>query len=202
MRVNNWWQTFHFRVNYLFNKLSRFPFVVPQYQPLTHSFTYPFSFHLFSLPLECKDVNKVAYCPLVLKFKFCSRAYFRQMCCKTCQGHWACGEKQRQQGKREKTGRVKERNVNGGHREESLSLANQHTQLLLALWNPNHCSALRWHLFYFHFCEVGMYKMIIIVVIFIIIIIIAIGYYYYQCLSVVRIQSAGHNTHRNSTAEV
>lgn len=38
--------------------------------------------------LECKDVNKVAYCPLVLKFKFCSRAYFRQMCCKTCQGHW------------------------------------------------------------------------------------------------------------------
>uniref|UniRef100_A0A8C4PZL5 ADAM metallopeptidase with thrombospondin type 1 motif, 6 n=1 Tax=Eptatretus burgeri TaxID=7764 RepID=A0A8C4PZL5_EPTBU len=34
-----------------------------------------------------KDVNKVAYCPLVLKFKFCSRAYFRQMCCKTCQGH-------------------------------------------------------------------------------------------------------------------
>ncbi|XP_037548481.1 A disintegrin and metalloproteinase with thrombospondin motifs 6 [Nematolebias whitei] len=35
---------------------------------------------------ECKDVNKVAYCPLVLKFKFCSRAYFRQMCCKTCQG--------------------------------------------------------------------------------------------------------------------
>ncbi|KAM9307195.1 A disintegrin and metalloproteinase with thrombospondin motifs 6 isoform 3-T3 [Pholidichthys leucotaenia] len=36
---------------------------------------------------ECKDVNKVAYCPLVLKFKFCNRAYFRQMCCKTCQGH-------------------------------------------------------------------------------------------------------------------
>ncbi|KAM6903075.1 LOW QUALITY PROTEIN: A disintegrin and metalloproteinase with thrombospondin motifs 6 [Xenentodon cancila] len=36
---------------------------------------------------ECKDVNKVAYCPLVLKFKFCSRAYFRQICCKTCQGH-------------------------------------------------------------------------------------------------------------------
>ncbi|XP_072570963.1 A disintegrin and metalloproteinase with thrombospondin motifs 6 isoform X4 [Paramormyrops kingsleyae] len=36
---------------------------------------------------ECRDVNKVAYCPLVLKFKFCSRAYFRQMCCKTCQGH-------------------------------------------------------------------------------------------------------------------
>ncbi|XP_061433351.1 A disintegrin and metalloproteinase with thrombospondin motifs 6-like [Lethenteron reissneri] len=36
---------------------------------------------------ECKDVNKVAYCPLVLKFKFCGRAYFRQMCCKTCQGY-------------------------------------------------------------------------------------------------------------------
>ncbi|XP_043909676.1 A disintegrin and metalloproteinase with thrombospondin motifs 10-like [Protopterus annectens] len=38
-------------------------------------------------PEECKDVNKVAYCPLVLKFKFCSRAYFRQMCCKTCHGY-------------------------------------------------------------------------------------------------------------------
>ncbi|XP_013921399.1 PREDICTED: A disintegrin and metalloproteinase with thrombospondin motifs 10-like [Thamnophis sirtalis] len=36
---------------------------------------------------QCKDVNKVAYCPLVLKAKFCSRSYFRQMCCKTCQGH-------------------------------------------------------------------------------------------------------------------
>ncbi|KAM9384737.1 A disintegrin and metalloproteinase with thrombospondin motifs 10 [Pholidichthys leucotaenia] len=36
-------------------------------------------------PEECKDVNTVAYCPLVLKFKFCSRPYFRQMCCKTCQ---------------------------------------------------------------------------------------------------------------------
>ncbi|XP_072537431.1 A disintegrin and metalloproteinase with thrombospondin motifs 10 isoform X1 [Salminus brasiliensis] len=36
---------------------------------------------------ECKDVNTVAYCPLVLRFKFCSRSYFRQMCCKTCQGH-------------------------------------------------------------------------------------------------------------------
>lgn len=43
---------------------------------------------LFFFSTECKDVNKVAYCPLVLKFKFCSRAYFRQMCCKTCQGHW------------------------------------------------------------------------------------------------------------------
>ena len=39
-------------------------------------------------PTECKDVNTVAYCPLVLRFKFCSRPYFRQMCCKTCQGHW------------------------------------------------------------------------------------------------------------------
>ncbi|GCB73804.1 hypothetical protein scyTo_0002886 [Scyliorhinus torazame] len=38
-------------------------------------------------PEECRDVKKVAYCPLVLKFKFCSRPYFRQMCCKTCQGH-------------------------------------------------------------------------------------------------------------------
>ncbi|XP_028855606.1 A disintegrin and metalloproteinase with thrombospondin motifs 10 isoform X3 [Denticeps clupeoides] len=38
-------------------------------------------------PEECKDVNTVAYCPLVLRFKFCSRPYFRQMCCKTCQGH-------------------------------------------------------------------------------------------------------------------
>ncbi|XP_035378070.1 A disintegrin and metalloproteinase with thrombospondin motifs 10 isoform X1 [Electrophorus electricus] len=38
-------------------------------------------------PEECKDVNTVAYCPLVLRFQFCSRPYFRQMCCKTCQGH-------------------------------------------------------------------------------------------------------------------
>ncbi|XP_062308696.1 A disintegrin and metalloproteinase with thrombospondin motifs 10 [Osmerus eperlanus] len=38
-------------------------------------------------PEECKDVNTVAYCPLVLRFKFCNRQYFRQMCCKTCQGH-------------------------------------------------------------------------------------------------------------------
>ncbi|XP_064186122.1 A disintegrin and metalloproteinase with thrombospondin motifs 10 [Anguilla rostrata] len=38
-------------------------------------------------PEECKDVNTVAYCPLVVRFKFCSRPYFRQMCCKTCQGH-------------------------------------------------------------------------------------------------------------------
>ncbi|KAK2151593.1 hypothetical protein LSH36_358g02030 [Paralvinella palmiformis] len=33
---------------------------------------------------ECRDDNKVAYCPLVLKFKFCHRSYFYQMCCKTC----------------------------------------------------------------------------------------------------------------------
>lgn len=39
---------------------------------------------------ECKDVNKVAYCPLVLQFQFCSRPYFRQLCCKTCTeaGQW------------------------------------------------------------------------------------------------------------------
>lgn len=43
------------------------------------------------LPTECKDVNTVAYCPMVLRFKFCSRPYFRQMCCKTCQGHWPHG---------------------------------------------------------------------------------------------------------------
>lgn len=34
--------------------------------------------------LECTDVNKAAYCPLVLKFKFCSRPYFRRLCCRTC----------------------------------------------------------------------------------------------------------------------
>ena len=39
---------------------------------------------LFLISTECKDINKVQYCPLVLKFRFCSRAYFRQMCCKTC----------------------------------------------------------------------------------------------------------------------
>ncbi|XP_067370061.1 A disintegrin and metalloproteinase with thrombospondin motifs 10 isoform X2 [Channa argus] len=38
-------------------------------------------------PEECKDVPTVAYCPLVLRFTFCNRPYFRQMCCKTCQGH-------------------------------------------------------------------------------------------------------------------
>lgn len=51
------------------------------------------SFLSFISPAECKDVNTVAYCPLVLRFKFCSRPYFRQMCCKTCQGHWPeCGD--------------------------------------------------------------------------------------------------------------
>ncbi|CAH1774293.1 unnamed protein product [Owenia fusiformis] len=35
-------------------------------------------------PKVCRDRNKVGYCPLVLKFQFCSRPYFRQMCCKTC----------------------------------------------------------------------------------------------------------------------
>lgn len=32
----------------------------------------------------CLDDLKVAYCPLVRKFKFCNRAYFRKMCCQTC----------------------------------------------------------------------------------------------------------------------
>lgn len=44
----------------------------------------------FFVSAECKDVSTVAYCPLVLRFKFCNRPYFRQMCCKTCQGHWRC----------------------------------------------------------------------------------------------------------------
>ncbi|ELU06437.1 hypothetical protein CAPTEDRAFT_141382, partial [Capitella teleta] len=39
---------------------------------------------LLCLTSDCEDVSKVAYCPLVLKFKFCSRPYFRQMCCKSC----------------------------------------------------------------------------------------------------------------------
>jgi len=33
---------------------------------------------------QCVDDKKVAYCPLVLKFKFCNRTYFRKMCCATC----------------------------------------------------------------------------------------------------------------------
>ncbi|XP_071953844.1 A disintegrin and metalloproteinase with thrombospondin motifs 6-like [Antedon mediterranea] len=32
----------------------------------------------------CEDAHTVSYCPLVLKFKFCTRQYFRQMCCRTC----------------------------------------------------------------------------------------------------------------------
>ena len=35
---------------------------------------------------KCEDINKVAYCPLVKKFNFCERPYFRKMCCKTCRG--------------------------------------------------------------------------------------------------------------------
>lgn len=94
------------------------------------------SFFFFPL-LECKDVNKVAYCPLVLKFKFCSRAYFRQMCCKTCQGHWPY-EKQRQmlekKGEREKTGREKTRPASGTETASlSLSLADTQTNTRL-LW--------------------------------------------------------------------
>ena len=37
-------------------------------------------------PEICEDKNKVAYCPLVKKFNFCERPYFRKMCCKTCKG--------------------------------------------------------------------------------------------------------------------
>ena len=33
---------------------------------------------------DCKDVNKISYCPLVKRFRFCDREYFRKMCCKTC----------------------------------------------------------------------------------------------------------------------
>lgn len=33
---------------------------------------------------ECVDTYSVAYCPLVLRFKFCNREYFRNICCKTC----------------------------------------------------------------------------------------------------------------------
>ncbi|XP_033106788.1 A disintegrin and metalloproteinase with thrombospondin motifs 6-like isoform X2 [Anneissia japonica] len=32
----------------------------------------------------CEDAHQVAYCPLVLKFNFCTRQYFRKMCCRTC----------------------------------------------------------------------------------------------------------------------
>ncbi|KAH3741891.1 hypothetical protein DPMN_048621 [Dreissena polymorpha] len=34
---------------------------------------------------ECVDNYNFAYCPLVLKFRFCDREYFLKMCCKTCQ---------------------------------------------------------------------------------------------------------------------
>ncbi|XP_076815322.1 A disintegrin and metalloproteinase with thrombospondin motifs 6-like isoform X1 [Clavelina lepadiformis] len=34
----------------------------------------------------CEDDPKVDYCRLVLKYKFCHRAYFRKMCCGTCSG--------------------------------------------------------------------------------------------------------------------
>ncbi|XP_014668657.1 PREDICTED: A disintegrin and metalloproteinase with thrombospondin motifs 6-like [Priapulus caudatus] len=34
---------------------------------------------------ECVDVTSVPYCPLVVKYKFCDRDYFRQLCCKTCE---------------------------------------------------------------------------------------------------------------------
>ena len=33
---------------------------------------------------ECRDVDKVDYCHLVLKFQFCGRAYLHKMCCQTC----------------------------------------------------------------------------------------------------------------------
>ncbi|XP_050400756.1 A disintegrin and metalloproteinase with thrombospondin motifs 6 [Patella vulgata] len=36
---------------------------------------------------ECVDKYKVAYCPLVLKFRFCNREYFQKMCCLTCLKH-------------------------------------------------------------------------------------------------------------------
>ncbi|KAG5276444.1 hypothetical protein AALO_G00132100 [Alosa alosa] len=46
-------------------------------------------------PEECKDVNTVAYCPLVLRFKFCSRPYFRQMCCGDAWAERDAGEQTR-----------------------------------------------------------------------------------------------------------
>lgn len=39
-----------------------------------------------SFLVTCEDINKVAYCPLVKKFNFCERPYFRKMCCRTCRG--------------------------------------------------------------------------------------------------------------------
>ena len=42
--------------------------------------------HLYQIDLisDCKDVNKISYCPSVMRFRFCDREYFRKMCCKTC----------------------------------------------------------------------------------------------------------------------
>ncbi|WAR22939.1 ATS6-like protein [Mya arenaria] len=40
---------------------------------------------------ECVDNYNFAYCPLVLKFRFCDREYFLKMCCKTCQISGALG---------------------------------------------------------------------------------------------------------------
>lgn len=34
---------------------------------------------------ECVDKYHVAYCPLVVQSRFCSRKYFRRLCCRTCQ---------------------------------------------------------------------------------------------------------------------
>lgn len=39
--------------------------------------------HPNSLP-ECQDLNDPGYCQLVVKFKFCDRSYFNQICCQTC----------------------------------------------------------------------------------------------------------------------
>lgn len=70
-------------------KLRGIPDTVTQCRLLTNSSLHcDNSAVVCVFPAECKDVNTVAYCPLVLRFKFCSRPYFRQMCCKTCQGHW------------------------------------------------------------------------------------------------------------------
>ncbi|XP_060554009.1 A disintegrin and metalloproteinase with thrombospondin motifs 6-like [Ruditapes philippinarum] len=40
---------------------------------------------------ECIDNYNFAYCPLVLKFRFCDREYFLKMCCKTCHISGAAG---------------------------------------------------------------------------------------------------------------
>ncbi|KAI2659974.1 A disintegrin and metalloproteinase with thrombospondin motifs 6 [Labeo rohita] len=82
---------------------------------------------------ECKDVNKVAYCPLVLKFKFCSRRCAarrakdtdpversRDRCCK--------------QGKREKTGR--EKSQCWAQRRKPLSRKSTHTHTHTTAFSP------------------------------------------------------------------